>query len=130
MASRRVGDETANLRLLDKPTQQSGYRFAAGLGVTHGRVPALWDLARFGEPGIYHAACDGAVSWHGFTRAILDLLGLTDVVLEACKSADFPRPARRPAYSVLDSNKLARLRGRSLGPWRSALAAYLAREPL
>jgi hypothetical protein len=44
VASQRVGDETANLRLLDKPTQQPGYRFAAGLGPTHGRVPALWDL--------------------------------------------------------------------------------------
>jgi DNA-binding GntR family transcriptional regulator len=44
VASRRVGDETANLRLLNKPTHQSGYRFAAGLGVTHGRVPDLWDL--------------------------------------------------------------------------------------
>ncbi len=93
-------------------------------------APALWDLTRHGEPGIYHAACDGECSWFEFTRAILELLGLTNVVLEACNSAEFPRPARRPAYSVLDSRKLAGLRGFSLGHWRDALATYLAVEPL
>ncbi len=92
--------------------------------------PALWDLTQRGEPGIYHAACDGECSWFEFTRAILDELGLASVILEPCSSAEFPRPARRPAYSVLDSHKLARLRGRSLGEWRVALAAYLALEPL
>ena len=93
-------------------------------------APALWELTQRGEPGIYHAACDGECSWFEFTRAILDELGLTSVVLEPCGSADFPRPAQRPAYSVLDSRKLARLRGHSLGEWRTALAAYLALEPL
>src|SRR5690349_10058179 len=93
-------------------------------------APALWDLARKGEPGIYHAACDGVCSWYEFTRAILEELRLDSVVLEPCSSAEFPRPAVRPAYSALDSSKLAGLRGRSLGPWRAALAAYLAVEPL
>jgi dTDP-4-dehydrorhamnose reductase len=79
---------------------------------------------------VYHAACEGECSWFEFTRAILDALGLDRVVLEPCGTAEFPRPARRPAYSVLDSGKLARLRGRSLGHWRDALAAYLALEPL
>lgn len=93
-------------------------------------APALWDLCERGAAGIWHAACDGECSWHEFTAAILDELNLREVVLEACKSDAFPRPARRPAYSVLDSSKLARLRGRSLGPWRSALRDYLALEPL
>lgn len=92
--------------------------------------PALWDLTRRGEPGVWHAACDGECSWHEFTRAILDLLGLDQVKLERCSSAEFPRPARRPAYSVLDSAKLTRLRGRSLGGWRDELTRYLRIEPL
>ncbi|MEO6710283.1 MAG: sugar nucleotide-binding protein, partial [Planctomycetota bacterium] len=92
--------------------------------------PALWDLTLRGEPGIYHAACDGDCSWFEFTRAILDELALGSVVLEPCATSEFPRPARRPAYSVLDSSKLTRLRGRSLGGWRAALTAYLALEPL
>ena len=93
-------------------------------------APALWDLAERGEPGVYHAACEGECSWFEFTRAILDRLGLGQVVLEPCTTAEFPRPARRPAYSVLDSSKLARLRGRTLGHWRDALDLYLSVEPL
>jgi len=93
-------------------------------------APALWDVLERGEPGLYHAACEGSCSWHGFTRAILDACGLSEVRLEPCTSAEFPRPAARPAYSVLDSSRLARLRGKSLAHWRDALQAYLACEPL
>jgi dTDP-4-dehydrorhamnose reductase len=93
-------------------------------------APALWDLARSSALGVFHAACEGSCSWHGFTRAILDLVGLGAVRLEPCSSAQFPRPAQRPAHSALDCGKLARLRGRTLKPWREALADYLAIEPL
>ena len=93
-------------------------------------APALWDVLQQGAPGVYHAACEGSCSWHGFTAAILAELGLGAVRLEPCATADFPRPAPRPAYSVLDSGKLARLRGRPLAPWRDALRAYLAAEAI
>lgn len=93
-------------------------------------APALWDVLRSGEPGVYHAACEGSCTWHGLTAALLEELGLASVELRACTSDAFPRPAPRPAYSVLDSSKLARLRGRPLAHWRQALRAYLAVEPL
>jgi dTDP-4-dehydrorhamnose reductase len=93
-------------------------------------APALWDVFAKRATGIYHAACEGSCSWHGFTRAILDECELTSVALEPCTSAAFPRPAHRPAYSVLDSSRLAALRGRKLAPWRAALQNYLAVEPL
>jgi dTDP-4-dehydrorhamnose reductase len=79
---------------------------------------------------VYHAACEGSCSWHGFTRAILDRCGLAHVALEPCTTSEFPRPASRPAYSALDSSKLAALRGRPLADWRRALEDYLAVEPL
>jgi dTDP-4-dehydrorhamnose reductase len=93
-------------------------------------APALWDVLASGATGVFHAACEGSCSWHGFTAAILEELGLEHVELARCTTAEFPRPAARPAYSVLDSTRLALLRGRSLAPWRDALAAYLALEPL
>jgi dTDP-4-dehydrorhamnose reductase len=93
-------------------------------------APALWDVLALRGTGIYHAACEGACSWHAFTAAILEACELRSVALEPCTSADFPRPARRPAYSVLDSSRLAALRGRALAPWRDALAKYLRVEPL
>lgn len=93
-------------------------------------APALWDVWRLGGRGVYHAACEGACSWFGFTAAILEEVGLEGVRLEPCSTAEFPRPAARPAYSVLDSSRLAALRGRALAPWRDALRAYLDEESL
>lgn len=93
-------------------------------------APALWDVLARGETGLYHAACEGACSWFELTREIVARLGLADVELTPCTTADFPRPAARPAYSVLDSTKLARLRGRPMADWRRALADYLVCEKL
>jgi dTDP-4-dehydrorhamnose reductase len=91
-------------------------------------APALWDVLAKGEAGVYHAACEGRASWFELARATCDLAGLAHVKITPCTTADFPRPARRPAFSALDSSKLARLRGRTLAPWREALAAWIAME--
>jgi dTDP-4-dehydrorhamnose reductase len=93
-------------------------------------APALWEVLEKGEPGVYHAACQGACSWYEFTLEILKDLGLASVEVEPCTTSDFPRPAARPAYSVLDSSRLARLRGRPLSDWRDALRDYLSCESL
>ncbi len=93
-------------------------------------VPALWDVVRGDAVGIFHAACEGSCSWFGFTRQILFRLGLAHVKLTACATSEFPRPAQRPAYSVLDCSALAALRKRELKPWRQALDDYLAVESL
>lgn len=90
--------------------------------------PALWDVLRSGEAGIYHAACEGQASWYDLARATLELAGVEGVSVEPCTTEEFPRPAARPAFSVLDCSKLARLRGRTLAPWRKALADYLRSE--
>lgn len=93
-------------------------------------APAVWDVLTLGGRGVYHAACTGSCSWFELTRALLDELGLGEVRLEACSTEDFPRPAARPPYSVLDSSRLSALRGRPLAPWREALKSYLAVEAL
>lgn len=93
-------------------------------------APALWDVLERGEPGVYHAACEGACSWFELTREIVAQLGLGEVEIAPCATSAFPRPAPRPPYSVLDSSKLARLRGRPMADWRRALADYLVCEKL
>ena len=87
-------------------------------------APALWDVLFRAEPGIWHAACEGACSWFDLAVATLEVAGVKDVVVRPCTTAEFPRPARRPAYSVLDCSKLAALRGRRLAPWREALRSF------
>jgi dTDP-4-dehydrorhamnose reductase len=87
-------------------------------------APALWDALARARPGVLHAACEGAASWYDFAVATLELAGRTTRV-RPCTTAEFPRPARRPAYSVLDSSALAALRGRPLALWRDALRDFL-----
>ncbi|MBM3976341.1 MAG: dTDP-4-dehydrorhamnose reductase [Planctomycetes bacterium] len=90
-------------------------------------APALWDLVRADAPsGIYHAACEGVCSWHDLAKASIELAGLAHVPCEPCATSEFPRPARRPAYSALDSSKLAALRGRRLKGWRDALRDFFS----
>jgi dTDP-4-dehydrorhamnose reductase len=91
-------------------------------------APALWDVLRLGEPGIYHGACEGSCSWYDFALASIEGAGLTGVRLEPCATAEFPRPAPRPAFSVLSCRRLTALRGRSLAHWHDALGVFLARE--
>jgi dTDP-4-dehydrorhamnose reductase len=89
-------------------------------------APALWDVLARGEAGIYHAACEGHASWYDFAAATLATAGVSNVRVTPCTTAEFPRPAVRPAYSVLDCSRLAALRGRRLAPWKTALSTFLS----
>ncbi len=92
--------------------------------------PALWDVLASGSPGIYHAACEGACSWFDLAVATLERSGLESVPVQPCTTQEFPRPAPRPAYSVLECSRLTELRGRPLLGWVEALEAFLAVEPV
>lgn len=81
-------------------------------------------LAERGAPGLYHATCKGACSWHDFARSIFSKTGTQTTLLPAT-CADFPSPVRRPRYSVLD-NANARAQGLDIMPhWEDALDTYL-----
>jgi len=90
-------------------------------------APALWGALQAGVAGIYHAACSGEASWCDFARETLSLAG-SKTRVEPCSTEEFPRPAPRPHYSVLDCSSLTELLGKPLKPWREALADYLALE--
>lgn len=85
-------------------------------------APALLDLAERGAGGIRHAAPPDHCSWNEFAVAIFATAGVGCRVLETT-SAEFRRPAERPAWSVLGSE----LPDASVLPsWREGLGAYLA----
>jgi dTDP-4-dehydrorhamnose reductase len=77
------------------------------------------------QGGLYHLTAQGQTTWHGFAQAIMRKAGL-DVPIEAITTADYPTPAKRPAYSVLDSSKLQREFNYRLPDWQQALDALPA----
>ena len=84
--------------------------------------------AEEGWQGLVHATCQGETSWHGFAQAIFEAKGMT-VDLSPCSTADYPTPARRPTYSVLDGGK-RRVLGTDVMPeWRAGLAEVVAGLP-
>jgi dTDP-4-dehydrorhamnose reductase len=78
-----------------------------------------------GATGTFHVTDGGECTWYEFTRAIADKLGRT-CTIEPCTTAEFPRPAPRPAYSVLDLGKTEALLG-PMPDWHENLASVLAR---
>lgn len=80
------------------------------------------DLTRVG--GLYHLSGGGQVSWYGFACAILEASG------EGCDlipipSSEYPAPARRPAFSVLDNSRFQQTFGLAMPDWRLSLAHCL-----
>lgn len=83
----------------------------------------LGDLVAADVPaGIYHGTCAGETTWHGFAQAVLSELGMDPARVRPIKTADYPLPAPRPAYSVLGHDRASALGIAPLPPWRAALA--------
>jgi dTDP-4-dehydrorhamnose reductase len=83
---------------------------------------ALVEIAEARTQGVLHVAGGGACTWFDLARATFERTGL-DVAVHPCTTAEFPRPAPRPAYSVLGST---RRDAPVLPPWQEGLAAHLA----
>jgi dTDP-4-dehydrorhamnose reductase len=76
--------------------------------------------------GLYNLTSAGSATWHDFAGAIVEHQRQHETIacqrVTAITTADYPTPARRPAWSVLDNDKLARTFGIRLPDWRDALA--------
>ncbi len=78
--------------------------------------------------GVFHVAGAGSTSWHGLAAATFEAAarhGLAAPELHAITTAEWPTPARRPADSRLNCDRLARVFGITLPPWRRSLDAVV-----
>ncbi len=77
-------------------------------------------LVSAGAPaGTYHAVSAGSCSWFEFARTVLASAGLAEVDVKPVSSAEFVRPAPRPAFSVLSTQNLPGAGVQPIGDWRS-----------
>jgi dTDP-4-dehydrorhamnose reductase len=104
----RLAGERDSVRVVDDQVGKPTF--------TRHLAPALLELAATEDYGIHHRAGGGQCSWFEFAREIVARAG-ADCRVEPCTTEEFPRPAARPAYSVLA--------GGELPSWQQGLEEYL-----
>lgn len=108
----RLARERGSLRVVDDQVGQPTW--------THDLADLILRLVQTGAPaGTWHATSSGEVSWCDFAREVVAAAGMSPELVTATDSASFPRPAPRPAYSVLGHDRL-RVHGLDpIGDWRA-----------
>ncbi|MCU4895136.1 dTDP-4-dehydrorhamnose reductase [Bacillus thuringiensis] len=104
------------------------------LGIVHDQVGSptyTTDLARFiislvqtDKYGVYHGSNSGVCSWYEFAKEIFKQSNI-EIVVNPLKTEDFPRPAARPKYSVLDKGMIEENGFESFQNWKEALKDFL-----
>ena len=89
------------------------------------------DIITFGKwmPGIYHFTNEGVISWLDFAKQIKNLRNLS-CTIHAITTAEYPTPAKRPNYSVLDKTKIQKTFEIKLKNWQKSLKECLSKIPV
>ena len=73
-------------------------------------------------PGVYHFSNEGVISWYDFTKAIHRIAGIRTCHVRPLHTAEYPTPAKRPHYSVLDKTKIKQVYSIDIPYWEERLA--------
>jgi dTDP-4-dehydrorhamnose reductase len=124
----RLGAERAELGVVDdqRGSPTSAHDLADAIFEIAPRLVAANDKPLWGT---YHLTGAYETTWHGFAAEIFRqaaIRGATVPRLKAITTADYPTPARRPAYSVLDNTKFLETFGFALPDWRASLSRCMA----
>lgn len=74
--------------------------------------------------GVYHASNSGICSWYDFAKAIFEESNVS-IMVSPCTTEEFPRPAPRPKYSVMDHMSIRANGFADLRPWQEGLRDFL-----
>ena len=111
----RLGNERPELGVIfdqiGTPTYARDLAAAIFVAINHGIVP-----------GIYHYSNEGVISWYDFTKAIHRLAGINTCHVRPLHTAEYPTPAARPHYSVLDKTKFKTTFALDIPYWEQSLA--------
>ncbi len=77
-------------------------------------------------PGVYHFSNEGVISWYDFTKAIHRIAGIDTCHVRPLHTSEYPTPAARPHYSVLDKTKIKQTYGIEVPYWEESLRECLS----
>ena len=77
-------------------------------------------------PGVYHFSNEGVCSWYDFTKAIHRLAGITTCRVKPLHTEEYPTPAKRPHYSVLDKTKIKETYHIEIPYWMDSLQSCIS----
>ncbi|HEX2355469.1 MAG TPA: dTDP-4-dehydrorhamnose reductase [Micromonosporaceae bacterium] len=123
----RLAGERDTIDVVDDQLGQPTWTYALAE-----RLVALGRAAAAGTApaGVYHGTAAGTTTWYGLARRVFTLAGLNPDRVRPTTTDRFPRPARRPAYSVLGHARWAAAGLPPMAPWDQMLADALARWPV
>lgn len=79
------------------------------------------------KPGVYHFSNEGVCSWYDFTKVIHRMAGIDGCHVKPLHTSQYPTPATRPAYSVLDKTKIKETYGIEIPYWMDSLEECIAK---
>ena len=109
---------------LGKEKQELGVIFDQIGTPTYARDLAVAIFAAISKgvvPGIYHFSNEGVISWYDFTKAIHRIAGISTCHVRPLHTEEYPTPAARPHYSVLDKTKIKQTFGIEIPYWEESL---------
>ena len=122
LTMRRLASERPEIRVVDD--QAGTPNWSRELARATARIVANGLPWLAGRAGVYHLSARGSTTWYGFARAILADRPAVRVV--PITTAEYPTPARRPAWGVLSTGRFERTFGFALPEWQATLAECLA----
>ncbi|MBR6826630.1 MAG: dTDP-4-dehydrorhamnose reductase [Prevotella sp.] len=116
----RLGHERQELGVIfdqiGTPTYARDLAYAIFIAIAQGVVP-----------GVYHFSNEGVTSWYDFAKAIHRLADIRDCHVRPLHTSEYPTPAARPHFSVLDKSKIKQTFGLEIPYWEESLRDCIAK---
>lgn len=113
----RLGEERDELSVVDDQFGCPSF--------THNVVENCWTLVQEDQEGIFHLCSEGKITWYEFSKEIFEQTG-RQVKLKPVSSSEFPTKAKRPSFSLLNTQKIINIPGVTLIDWKEGLTNLLA----
>ncbi len=119
----RLGKERNKLSVISDQIGTPTYAADLALAIMH-IINELPEKENHEKRGIFHYSDEGVASWYDFAKAIFDIESI-EIDLKPIDTADYPTPAKRPHYSVMNKSKIKNTFGLAIPYWRDSLKKCL-----